>query len=61
MEDQLLTVDELAKSLNVPKSWVYSRTREVGPDAMPKIVVGKYRRFVLKDVFEWLKQRQEAE
>jgi len=57
MNQNLLSVDELAESLNVPKSWVYSRTREAGPDAMPKIKVGKYRRFVLVDVMDWLKER----
>jgi len=30
MQD-FLTVDELAEKLKVPKSWVYSRTRETGP------------------------------
>jgi len=61
MNQNLLTVDELAESLNVPKSWIYSRTRETGPDAMPKISVGKYRRFVLDDVLEWLKNQNETE
>ena len=54
MNQNLLTVDELAESLRVQKSWVYSRTRETGPDAMPRIKVGKYCRFVLDDVLEWL-------
>ncbi len=61
MSQNLLSVDELAESLNVKKSWVYSRTRETGPDAMPKISVGKYRRFVLDDVLEWLKKQSEAD
>ncbi|MDO9566103.1 MAG: helix-turn-helix domain-containing protein [Candidatus Desulfaltia sp.] len=61
MNQNLLTVDELAESLNVPKSWIYSRTRETGPDAMPKISVGKYRRFVLDDVLAWLKKQNEAD
>jgi excisionase family DNA binding protein len=59
MSHDILTVDELAESLRVPKSWVYSRTRETGPDAMPKIVVGKYRRFVLDDVLDWLNRQQQ--
>ncbi len=42
MNQNLISVEELAKSLNVPKSWVYSRTRETGPEAMPKYKVGKY-------------------
>ena len=59
MNEIFLTVEELAKSLNVPKSWVYSRTRETGPDAMPRIKVGKYCRFVLNDVLEWLQGQNE--
>ena len=57
MDQDLITVDELAETLKVAKSWVYSRTRETGPDAMPKLVVGKYRRFVLVDVINWLKEQ----
>ncbi len=61
MNKNLLTVDELAASLSVPKSWIYSRSRETGPDAMPMIKVGKYCRFVLDDVLEWLKNQNETE
>ena len=61
MNQNLLTVDELAESLNVPKSWVYSRTRESGPYAMPRIKVGKYCRFVLNDVLDWLKSQNDIE
>ena len=57
MNQNLLTVDELAESLSVPKSWVYGKSREKGPDAMPKIKVGKYCRFVLNDVLDWLKNQ----
>ena len=61
MNQNLLTVDELSESLNVPKSWIYSRTRETGPDAMPSIKVGKYCRFVLDDVMAWLKRQKESD
>lgn len=61
MNQNFLTVDELAESLSVPKSWIYSRSRETGPDAMPKLKVGKYCRFVLNDVLDWLKSRNEAD
>ena len=57
----LITVRELANALRVPKSWIYSRTRETGPGRMPKIVVGKYRRFILADVMEWLNKKQEMQ
>ncbi|MBW2608440.1 MAG: helix-turn-helix domain-containing protein [Deltaproteobacteria bacterium] len=60
MNQNFLTVDELAESLRVAKSWVYSKSRETGPDAMPKIKVGKYCRFVLDDVLAWLKSQNEA-
>lgn len=60
MSDNLLSVDELAEKLNVPKSWIYSRTRETGPDAMPRISVGKYRRFNLQEVMAWLRKKNEV-
>jgi excisionase family DNA binding protein len=55
---ELLTVDELAKSLKIPKSWVYSRSRQTGPDAIPRMKVGKYLRFRLADVLAWLEGQQ---
>ena len=55
MIQNLLSVDELSETLNVPKSWVYSRSRETGPGAMPCIKVGKYVRFELDRVIDWLK------
>jgi excisionase family DNA binding protein len=61
MNQNLLTVDELAASLSVPKSWIYSKSREKGPGAMPKIKVGKYCRFVLDDVLNWLKSQNDVE
>lgn len=47
----LITVDELAEALRVPRSWVYSRTRV---DGLPCVKVGKYRRFYLDDVLRHL-------
>lgn len=59
MDKELLTVDELAEALKVPKSWLYSRTRDTGPEAIPRVKVGKYIRFVEREVMEWLKRKQE--
>ncbi len=53
----LLSVEELAALLKVPKSWVYSKTRETGPGAIPRLQVGKYLRFRLEDVLAWLENR----
>jgi len=59
MNENFLTVDELAEDWKVPKSWVYARTRETGPGTIPRIKVGKYIRFEKNKVMEWLKDQQE--
>ena len=56
--EQFLSVEELSKYLGVPKSWVYSKTREVGPGAIPRLMVGKYIKFRIKDVVAWLESKQ---
>ena len=58
MDQDLLTIDELAEVLKVPKSWCYSRTREIGPGTIPRIKVGKYLRFKMEDVMNWLEKQQ---
>lgn len=55
-----LTIDEIAEILKVPKSWIYSHTRETGPDAIPRIKVGKYLRFEPDKVMQWIKDQNEA-
>lgn len=58
MEDlKLVTVEELAEKLRVRNSWIYSRTRETGTDAMPRLKVGKYLRFVFADVLGWIERQ----
>ncbi len=61
MEEKLLTVDELADHLKVKKSWIYSKTRQTGSDAIPRLPVGKYNRFRLSQVLPWLEKHQKAE
>ena len=61
MNQNLLSVEELSEILRVPKSWVYSRSRETGPDSMPRIKVGKYCRFELDKVMNWIKEQNQAE
>ena len=58
MNQNLLTVEEMAESLRVPKSWIYSRTREKGPDAIPRLRVGKYLRFNSTEVMKWIVKQQ---
>jgi excisionase family DNA binding protein len=59
MNQDLMTMDEMAERLKVPKSWLYSRTRETGKDAIPRVMVGKYIRFIESDVLDWLRERNE--
>lgn len=39
------SVDEVAEHLGVPRSWIYDRTRENGPEVIPHLKLGKYIRF----------------
>ena len=50
--DPFLSTEQLASHLNIPKSWIYDRTRD---NTIPLIKVGKYVRFSLPDVLNWLK------
>jgi excisionase family DNA binding protein len=52
----LLDVDQLAAYLNVPKGWLYDRTRDK-TTGFPCLKIGKYVRFNLEDVLEWLKKQ----
>lgn len=49
---RLLTAEEVAPLLGVPKSWVLSQARA---DAMPHVRLGKYPRFERDEVIEWFR------
>ena len=53
----LVDVDGLAEYLHVPTSWVYEQTRNRGDGCIPKVKVGKYVRFNIHEVLEWLKRQ----
>jgi predicted DNA-binding transcriptional regulator AlpA len=61
MSEKLLSLSELAEELNVPLSWCYSRSRQRGPNAMPRIKCGKYVRVKMSEVEAWLQKQQEEE
>jgi excisionase family DNA binding protein len=48
---ELLTIDEVAALLKVPKSWIYERARN---GAIPHLKLGKYLRFPLSDLLHGL-------
>jgi hypothetical protein len=56
----LLTPEELAARLKVPKSWVFEQTRERAKIRnsmpLPCIRLGKYLRFSWVQVCEWMAQ-----
>jgi predicted DNA-binding transcriptional regulator AlpA len=58
MSKELLTVKELAAYLKVPNSWIYSKSRQTGPDAMPRHKVGKYLRFEINSILRWLQEQE---
>ena len=58
--DELLTVDDVATMLKVPKSWVYERTRRRGKDRLPFLKLGKYVRFEPDAVRAFLASQRRA-
>ena len=55
-ENKLVNVEQLAKILDVPKSWIYSRTYQ-GQESIPHIKLGKYLRFDPSEVIEFFKKK----
>jgi hypothetical protein len=51
------TVGDLSKRWQVPKSWIYTRTRETGPNSIPRVKLGKYLRFKPAAVDAWAMNR----
>lgn len=54
----LLTPDEMAEILRVPRSWLYGLSRKRGKGSIPLLKVGKYLRFRESEVLAWLDSRQ---
>lgn len=50
MGDELLTVHDAARFLNVSVSWVYEHTRDDAEDRLPFVKLGKYLRFDRTDL-----------
>lgn len=53
--DGLLTVDDLAQYLSVPRQTIY-RWNHTG-DGPPPLKVGRHRRYRRRDVERWLERR----
>lgn len=57
--EPLLTLNQLAAYLSVPKSWVYAQTRTARKTGFPVIKAGKYCRFNRHRVMAWLEEQGE--
>ena len=55
---ELLTVDEIARKLNISVSWIYSNARKKGVNSIPHLKIGKYIRFQEDVVRQWLENQQ---
>lgn len=53
---RLLTVDQVATLLNVPRKWVYRRVGLKPPEGIPHVKVGKYLRFRETDVRDFVER-----
>ena len=53
INEELLTPDELCDKLKVGKPWVYRQVRET---EIPRVKCGKYLRFRLADVLNFLEK-----
>lgn len=52
---KLITPQELAEWLQVPISWIYDRTRREGPERLPFYKIGRYLRFSVPEIEDYLK------
>ena len=58
MNQNLISINEMAKKLSVPISWIYQRTRT---GEIPHYKIGKYVRFDEEMVWEWIKKQNASE
>ncbi|MFB3886319.1 MAG: hypothetical protein ACE144_13935 [Thermodesulfobacteriota bacterium] len=56
---KLLSIEELSSVLQVPKSWIYDRTRMSKTNGFPVLRVGKYLRFDYQRVLDFLKRENQ--
>ena len=57
MSAPLLTAEEVAEQLKVPRTWVYRAARD---GELPSVRCGRYRRFDADDVESWIENRKSA-
>jgi excisionase family DNA binding protein len=58
MEGSLLTADQVARILGVPRSWVYEQSRN---GRIPTVTLGRYRRYRPESIAAWVEQLESRE
>ena len=53
-DEDLLTVHDAARFLNVSASWVYEHVRPEAEDRLPVVKLGKYLRFDRRDLHAYI-------
>ena len=54
-DNHLLHAEDVARILGVPRTWVYAETRA---GRIPHVTVGRYRRYRLEAVEEWIAEHE---
>jgi predicted DNA-binding transcriptional regulator AlpA len=56
---EVFTPEELAAKYKLPggRAWVYEQARKKGPDAMPRLKIGKYVRIPRAEFEAWIRER----
>ena len=57
MSGRLLTAEQVAEMLGVPKSWVYEQSRG---GRIPTVTLGRYRRYRLEAIEEWIREQERS-
>lgn len=58
MSGFLLTADQVAEKLGVPKTWVYEQSRK---GRIPTVTLGRYRRYRADAIERWVEQLEANE
>jgi excisionase family DNA binding protein len=58
MERSLLTADQVAQKLGVPKTWVYEQSRR---GRIPTVTLGRYRRYRAEAIARWVEALEAGE
>lgn len=58
MDRKLVGIKAMAEKLDIPVSWIYSRTRT---NEIPHYKLGKYVKFDESEVMEWIRIQNEAD